>query len=88
MAPLILLIFWFRDLRRAAGSGKREDFKVLQDFIFLFPTVLVCSEMEPIFFQVSYELFGLVFSILNRTGSLESLSLHTSQPPETGGNNR
>ena len=68
MAPLILLIFWFRDSQRAAGSGKRKDFKVLQDSIFLFPTALICSEMEPIFFQVSYELFGLVFPILNKTG--------------------
>ena len=72
MAPLILLIFWFRDLQRAAGSGKRKDFKVLQDSSFLFPTALICSEMEPIFFQVSYELFGLVFPILNRTGFIFS----------------
>ena len=58
MAPLVLPIFWFRDLRRATGSSKREDFKVLQDFsyctsLFRDGAGLLSSQLQAVWFGFS-----------------------------------
>ena len=58
MAPLVLPIFWFRDLRRATGSSKREDFKVLQDFLYCTSLFrdgagLLSSQLQAVWFGFS-----------------------------------
>ena len=72
MAPLVLPIFWFRDLRRATGSSKWEDFKVLQDFsyctsLFRDGTGLLSSQLQAVWFG---------FSTFNEAGFLFSYSIY------------